>query len=54
MFRNTFVQTGKTFVAMPPGSKTTVAAATTLLALATAWLVYAAATASRNAQTSVR
>jgi diguanylate cyclase (GGDEF)-like protein len=41
MFGNTLVQTRKTFVAMPPGSKTTVAAATTLLALATAWLVYA-------------
>ena len=41
MFGNTLVQTRKTFVAMPPGSKTTVAAATTLLVLATAWLVYA-------------
>ena len=41
MFGNTFVQARKTFVAMPPGSKTTVAAATTLIGLATAWLVYA-------------
>src|SRR5262245_42285182 len=41
MLENLLRQTRKTFVAMPPGAKTTVAAATTLLALATAWLVYA-------------
>ena len=41
MLGKLLVQARKTFVAVPPGSKTMVAAATTLLALATAWLVYA-------------
>ena len=41
MFGTMMRQTRKTFVAMPSGAKTTVAAATTLLALGTAWLVYA-------------
>jgi len=41
MLENLLRQTRKTFVAMPPGAKTTIATATTLFALATAWLVYA-------------